>query len=77
MKIKSILFLAALLVTATSYSQEKALKSITRDEAEKDMKYLSSDALEGRRTGSEGNNAAAALYKCCRIENGSQAPAGP
>ena len=60
MKIKSFLLLAAILVTSSSYSQEKALKSITRDEAEKLMKYLSSDALEGRRTGSEGNNAAAA-----------------
>jgi hypothetical protein len=70
MKIKSFLLLAALLVTSSSYSQDKALKSITRDEAERDMKYLSSDALEGRRTGSEGNNAAAAYISAEALKMG-------
>jgi Zn-dependent M28 family amino/carboxypeptidase len=70
MKAKLIFFLATLLVTTSSYSQDKALKSITRDEAEKHMKYLSSDALEGRRTGSEGNNAAAAYISTAALEMG-------
>jgi hypothetical protein len=70
MKVKLILFLAALLVASSSYSQDKALKSITRDEAEKHMKYLSSDALEGRRTGSEGNNAAAAYISAAAVKMG-------
>ncbi len=70
MKVKLVFFLAALLVTLSSYSQDKALKSITRDESEKHMKYLSSDALEGRRTGSEGNNAAAAYISNAALEMG-------
>jgi hypothetical protein len=70
MRLKSIFFLAALLVASSLYSQDKALKSITRDEAEKHMKYLSSDALEGRRTGSEGNNAAAAYISSAALEMG-------
>ncbi|HWR74066.1 MAG TPA: M20/M25/M40 family metallo-hydrolase [Bacteroidales bacterium] len=70
MNIKPIFLCAAILVTSSSYSQEKALKSITRDEAEKHMKYLSSDALEGRRTGSEGNNAAAAYISSAALKMG-------
>jgi len=70
MKVKLLCFLAALLVASSSYSQDKALKSITRDESEKHMKYLSSDALEGRRTGSEGNNAAAAYISTAAFEMG-------
>jgi Zn-dependent M28 family amino/carboxypeptidase len=70
MNLKSILFLAALMVASSSYSQDKTLKSIARDEAEKHMRYLSSDSLEGRRTGSEGNNAAAAYISTAALEIG-------
>lgn len=70
MNIKSIFFLTALLVVSSSYSQDNGLKSIRRDEAEKHMKYLSSDALEGRRTGSEGNNAAAAYISAEALKMG-------
>jgi Zn-dependent M28 family amino/carboxypeptidase len=70
MNLKSILFLAALLSASSSFSQDKALISITRDESEKHLKYLSSDALEGRRTGSEGNNAAAAYISATALKMG-------
>lgn len=40
-------------------SQGRAANEIKKDISVKEMKYLSSDALEGRRTGSAGNNAAA------------------
>ena len=70
MNIKAIFLFAALLVSSSSYSQDKALKSITRDEAEKHMEYLSSDALEGRRTGSEGNNAAADYISAAALNMG-------
>ena len=59
MRFKPVIVAAALLAAIPSYSQDKALKVITREESEKHMRYLSSDNLEGRRTGSEGNRAAA------------------
>ena len=59
MKLKPLIVAVALLVTMPSYSQKEALKAITLKDSEVYMKYLSSDNLEGRRTGSDGNNAAA------------------
>ncbi len=70
MKLKPTFLLVALLATVSSYSQEKALNSITIEESEKDMKYLSGDALEGRRTGSEGNVSAAAYISSAALETG-------
>ena len=70
MKLKPIFLLVALLAASSLHSQEKALNSITIEESEKDMKYLSGDALEGRRTGSEGNNAAAAYISYAAQEMG-------
>lgn len=70
MKFRSFFVLATLLAATSLYSQEKALKSITREEAEKHMKYLSSDELEGRRTGSEGNNKAADYISSAALEMG-------
>ena len=70
MKLRLFFLFATLLATVSTFSQEKALKSITREESEKHMKYLSSDALEGRRTGSEGNTAAAAYISSAALEMG-------
>ncbi len=70
MKPKPIFLLVALLATVLSFSQEKALNSITTEASEKDMKYLSGDALEGRRTGSEGNISAAAYISSAALEMG-------
>lgn len=70
MKPRSFLFIAALFATLSSYSQEKGLRAITSEETSKLIRYLSSDALEGRRTGSEGNNAAAAYISSSATEMG-------
>lgn len=52
---KSFLLIAALLISFTAFSQKNSLNAISVDEIKAHMKYLSSDALQGRRTGSEGN----------------------
>ncbi len=70
MKLRLFFLYAALLATLSSYSQDKLLKSITIEESEKYMKYLSSDALEGRRTGNEGNTAAAAYISSAALDMG-------
>lgn len=59
MKLKQLIVSAALMAAIPVYSQEEALSVITLKDSETHMKYLSSDNLEGRRTGSEGNNKAA------------------
>jgi len=59
MNLKNVLMAVALLATMPLYSQKEALRAITVKDSEEYMKFLSSDNLEGRRTGSEGNNAAA------------------
>lgn len=59
MKLKPVIVAAALFAAVPVYSQKEALKAITLKDSEVHMKYLSSDELEGRRTGSDGNNAAA------------------
>ncbi|TNF41260.1 MAG: M20/M25/M40 family metallo-hydrolase [Bacteroidetes bacterium] len=59
MKLKHLIVAAALLAALPMYSQKEALKAITLEESERRMKYLSSDELEGRRTGSTGNDDAA------------------
>ncbi|MCI0523408.1 MAG: M28 family peptidase [Bacteroidales bacterium] len=70
MKLRSLFLLAAILVAASSYSQKKALNQITLDDARRHMKYLSSDALEGRRTGSDGNIRAAEYISSTALEMG-------
>lgn len=70
MRLRSIFLLAAILVAASSYSQKKALNQITLEKAQEHMKYLSSDALEGRRTGSDGNIRAAEYISSTALEIG-------
>ncbi|MCK7530499.1 MAG: hypothetical protein MZV63_05375 [Marinilabiliales bacterium] len=70
MKLRSLFLLAAMLVAASSYSQKKALNQITLEEAQKQMQYLASDALEGRRTGSDGNIRAAEYISSLALEIG-------
>lgn len=70
MKLKPVIVAAALIASIPVYSQQKALKVITRDASQKHMEYLSSDALEGRRTGSEGNDAAAEYIRTSALQTG-------
>jgi len=70
MKFKSFIAAAALIAAIPAYSQEKALKAITREASETHMKYLSSDNLEGRRTGSTGNNEAAEYIQAAALKAG-------
>jgi len=63
MKLKPVIVAAAFLAAIPAYSQKDALKTITIEDSKVHMKYLSSDNLEGRRTGSEGNNYAAEYIK--------------
>lgn len=70
MKFKSVIVAAALIAAIPAYSQQKALKVITREVSEKHMEYLASDNLEGRRTGSEGNNAAADYIRSVALKTG-------
>ena len=70
MKLKPVIVLAALAVALPSFSQNKGLKAITLEQSEKYMEYLASDSLEGRRTGSEGNNAAAAYITNAALKIG-------
>ena len=55
-------FLISLILTVvplTTFSQGNALKSISVNDIKRQMKYLSSDSLQGRKTGSDGNLKAA------------------
>ena len=70
MKLKPLIVTAALIAAIPAYSQEKSLRVITRGESEKHMKYLSSDNLEGRRTGSEGSSAAAEYISSTALKMG-------
>jgi hypothetical protein len=63
MKLKHLIVAAAMLAALPMYSQKEALKAITLEESERRMKYLSSDELEGRRTGSAGNDDAAEFIR--------------
>lgn len=49
---------------------EEGLRAITLEASEEYMKYLSSDDLEGRRTGSEGNDAAADYIRSAALRIG-------
>jgi hypothetical protein len=70
MKFTSLLLFIGLTATLQIYSQEQGLRAITAGESAEDMLYLSSDALEGRRTGSEGNNKAAAYIGEAALKTG-------
>lgn len=70
MRPKPLIVLAALMAAVPVFSQKQALEVITRERSEEYMRYLSSDSLEGRRTGSEGNNAAAAWISSRALETG-------
>jgi len=70
MKLKPVIVLVALIATLPSFSQEKALEAINRELAEEYLEYLASDSLDGRRTGSEGNNAAAAYISRAALKTG-------
>ncbi len=49
---------------------EEGLKAITREASEEYLKYLSSDDLEGRRTGNRGNDSAAAYIRTAALRLG-------
>ncbi len=70
MRLKPLIVLAALMAALPAFSQKQALDVITRELSEEHMRYLSSDSLEGRRTGSEGNDAAAAWISSRALEIG-------
>lgn len=70
MKFKPVIIAAALMAAIPAYSQKEALRAITLEESEKHMEYLSSDNLEGRRTGSEGNVTAAEYISSTALEIG-------
>ncbi|MHC1732472.1 MAG: M20/M25/M40 family metallo-hydrolase [Bacteroidales bacterium] len=70
MKLRSVIAAAALLAVLPAYSQKEALRAINLQDSEEHMKFLSSDNLEGRRTGSEGNNAAAEYIRAEALKAG-------
>jgi hypothetical protein len=70
MKLRVSMLLIALVVVTGAYSQKKGIRSISNEESVNYMKYLSSDDLQGRRTGSEGNNAAAEYINAAAEEMG-------
>jgi len=70
MKIKVALLFAAFCIASGTYAQKKAINSIKKEDAVTYMKYLSSDALEGRRTGSPGNDTAAAYISTAALKLG-------
>ncbi len=70
MKIKVALLFAAVCIVSGTFAQKKAISSIKKEDAITYMKYLSSDALEGRRTGSPGNDTAAAYISAAALELG-------
>ena len=70
MKLKPVIVAAALLAALPSYSQKEALRAINLKDSEAHMKYLSSDNLDGRRTGSDGNNTAAEYIRAEALRAG-------
>ena len=56
---KSLLLISVIVISISAFSQEKSINAIKIDQIKAQMKYLSSDELQGRRTGSEGNLKAA------------------
>jgi hypothetical protein len=70
MKFQPIILSAALIAAIPAYSQEKALRVITSEASEQHMQYLSSDSLEGRRTGSTGNQSAAEYISAQALKMG-------
>jgi hypothetical protein len=70
MKIKVALLLTAVCIASGTFAQKKAINSIKKEDAITYMKYLSSDALEGRRTGSPGNDTAAAYISSAALKLG-------
>jgi hypothetical protein len=70
MKFKPVIVAAAFMAAIPAFSQEKGLSAITLEESEKHMEYLSSDNLEGRRTGSEGNTTAAEYIRSAALKIG-------
>lgn len=56
---RSMLFFTALFVSVICYPQNSSIKSISIGDIKDQIKYLSSDSLQGRKTGSEGNTKAA------------------
>jgi hypothetical protein len=70
MRLKPLIVLAALMAALPVFPQHQAPEVITGELSEEYMKYLSSDLLEGRRTGSEGNDAAAAWISARALETG-------
>ncbi len=62
MQIIKLLYLtlaAGMVAAVPAFAQQPGLEAITPERSMAHMRYLSSDELEGRRTGSEGNHAAA------------------
>lgn len=59
MRARPLFMLAAIAASISLYSQRPPSNNISREDSERWMKFLASDSLEGRRTGSEGNNIAA------------------
>ena len=70
MRLKPVIVAAAIVAAIPLYSQEKGLRAITMEATEEYMRYLSSDEMEGRRTGSGGNDAAAAYIRSVALEIG-------
>ena len=70
MKLKVALLLTAVCIASGTFAQKKAINSIKMDDDVIYMKYLSSDTLQGRRTGSPGNDAAAAYISSAAHELG-------
>lgn len=56
---KSLLLISVIVISISAFSQEKSINAININQIKAQMKYLSSDELQGRRTGSEGNLKAA------------------
>lgn len=71
MKLRFFLLIIILVISASeTFAQENAASSIRKDASVRDMKYLSSDELQGRGTGSAGNDAAAAYISTKAQEAG-------
>src|SRR5512133_1717455 len=70
MKLKVALLLTAVCIASGTFAQKNAINSIKKDDDVIYMKYLASDALEGRRTGSAGNDTAAAYISSAALELG-------
>lgn len=70
MILKPVIVAALLLAVLPAYPQKDALRAINLKDSEAHMKFLSSDNLEGRRTGSDGNNAAAEYIRTEALKAG-------